>query len=1473
MALKPVYRLTVFQPRSYGDHSETVPLTPAAGAPHSDAFVVTSMQGIAGAKPYLDLPSSRGGTIDAQNKKTTISTLTVKLLDARVTPGGGNAARWVTAFLGDGSGGNMLLGRLAKVEQSVNGGVTFAPYFTGRISGPTLQGKLWIQLALKDVADDLALDVFVGAPAAAVSSYAALAQIAPIGLLQPVRAAASGVSSGTGYAGLPLTTPLRAKTNAPNGAAFTFDVDHSVGDPYRTNVTQALLAASDKALARAYDNTAAGKATPRPVVMIAVAGSGVYHAYDLELVPLNVGNPKKGSTQYWKTSIEGVQARQQAVSGSQPPPAAGTSIDFYIVDSAAEPTASVPLLIDDVNPVTYAQHLCAGYFGRLDASGAPFRSVPFNANGVDGTKVPPYRTIVRKASKLNVELEALCQQYHWAYYVDAAGAVTLVDLHRSSLTSAAVTLTDADLESTTSTLGWQQDRESAVTSFFASYYPERRMSAGALPKPFDKVTSPGDLPDVPTVFIEELASVAALTAEIGPRSADMKPQTLQIDAKGFRYLTDGSSTSEHLPAGSNNPASLRADVIRGYLIAYSDEITGPFGLGPSYIDIVCRRGSANINDPVTGAPVATPGKYASLTFTALPDPLTNQRGGPRLGLIISRTDNGPRVKLRLLDAGANSVAVAPTLGMPTLASGVITLPVTLNAAGEPVRVQYAVTAQSVAVEPSADDPAWVPGPFIVASGNATIGNLPGSGRVWLRARSQSGAGAGFKLPSAWVSPASPYVDLLILAPPASLTVTGATVDDLLAAWVNGDSTLGVEIFLVDGAVLVPSDATLLASILPAGTTRHTLPALTGGATYTVGVRARDTSGGVSALVTATFVATTAVRTLDSPSDPNGFSGSQDPSYGLPRLDDLYGLAVAATEFPGFTEFQEAVETAQYSGEYGSPVTVAKVANVQGDWTLFDRVAPNDGLTRQLSARTVRDGADPSDYTAPVIVSPWSAKRLGQFATIVQAEELSDFAYTDSADNTQRTFTWSRGSLVEAVYVYLNTVTLPIATNPFIFSSKALIATLRAGTDSFTIAKPAYGKQSFVQFEPRMADITAGAVRRAVLDPPPSASLSATMRAVKSADGSTEDLYITPKSAVGEQVTVFYRDGDSSSSPLYQLCASGTDSTPRYVDSGTEVGASDWFVPLAGGAPVQVLSAIVVRDLQVKRVTIGLLGKISLAEAWLPWDMVMANVASGSATISFDPVPLNTASQAYWGAAVVLPANALSARWSANITLAASNAGVPNFPSDATVAGSGTLNTAGRTFQVTAQGPVNLGDMVSLVVIPFTGAGGTGTQLPAIRMFASFASFQTAKTIRIGASELKYSSGPAIALANGYVSPATTGLGVYVGQLVGVPKGVPINAFRARLYRETGVGTAELQVYKIDTNGVPSGPFGGVLLHTTSGWQTVAVSVTITAADNDGSVYNLLVALEQGSEPSNISVRCAYVEADYTQINVATPGAA
>src|ERR1700733_8879164 len=97
-AIKPVYRLTVFAPWNE-DATETTVLTPLAGAAHSDQFIVTSFQGIAGSQPYLGMPKGRQGSLDVITKRLTTGNIALSVFNPRITAGGSNAIRWSDAFI------------------------------------------------------------------------------------------------------------------------------------------------------------------------------------------------------------------------------------------------------------------------------------------------------------------------------------------------------------------------------------------------------------------------------------------------------------------------------------------------------------------------------------------------------------------------------------------------------------------------------------------------------------------------------------------------------------------------------------------------------------------------------------------------------------------------------------------------------------------------------------------------------------------------------------------------------------------------------------------------------------------------------------------------------------------------------------------------------------------------------------------------------------------------------------------------------------------------------------------------------------------------------------------------------------------------------------------------------------------------------------------------------------------------------
>ena len=174
----PGYRMTVYEQRST-QSAVTEPDILTATSPHTDPFKVASLSGISGFQPYLGTVTGRRGKIDPLTKKVTTGQLTVRLLDKKT--GTSNLQRWVTAFLGNAAGRNQLLGCKVYLEETLDGGTTWSPFFVGRIDSTQLDDPLWYSLTIRDFSDDLDMDCFVGRPNAAVS-YAAEPLLLPLGV-------------------------------------------------------------------------------------------------------------------------------------------------------------------------------------------------------------------------------------------------------------------------------------------------------------------------------------------------------------------------------------------------------------------------------------------------------------------------------------------------------------------------------------------------------------------------------------------------------------------------------------------------------------------------------------------------------------------------------------------------------------------------------------------------------------------------------------------------------------------------------------------------------------------------------------------------------------------------------------------------------------------------------------------------------------------------------------------------------------------------------------------------------------------------------------------------------------------------------------------------------------------------------------------------------------------------------------------
>lgn len=743
-AFAPVYKLVIYAPRRE-DPTEATVLTPIGGAVHSDPFQVATKRGISGFKGYLGLPRGRRGKIDFLSRKVDIGELTLPLLDKRTTAGGTNLERWVSAFIGDAKGRNRLPGCKAVVWESLDGGSSWSAFFTGRVVQYPVKDALWYELTIRDMAMDLDIDVFTGLPHASVT-YAAMAPLLPNGaVLQYANFSTSAElegtvkSQGSATAGLRIVelTNVRASTGVENYVTRrVWDADHVPPIPSPNYGSQVHPTATVR-LTR-LDTMATG------VFRLRFMG-GRIDLDDIGTVVQAADDPDRryfdrvDHGRHWRVSKVGVEQLGALEPGYMAMPPNGTAVKIHVLDDSA-PKENSPLLISDVHPAQFMADLLDGYFGRLNTDGTPrlpvVRDTAAFATLIADTTFPPLRLVVTEGAKLNEVLEStLCKGFGLAYRAGPDGKIVPIDLRLPSTAPSVPTITRADLIAGKHP-GWSPDREGSVTRVEITHYLDDPVDAGAAK------ASEDEYPDIPA---GRVTSRTALYIPVDLQAeADLGEKAYEIDAKGYRS-----------GRGEITEMQDRLTWLRRHLDRVSAQVRGPFGYGPVTIPLVCRR-TSNTDG-------CYPGHLRYVDVDELPNPAANRRGGARLARCLERYEEGVAVTLTFLDMGPGTVAVVPSIATPTQnaqqPAAAVDLAVSTNASQEPVEVDIALTTTAVGTRPAATSSAWTPALRAYFSATYTIGALPPNVRVWVRARTTALEGAQWKLPSAWVFPASTgYVD-------------------------------------------------------------------------------------------------------------------------------------------------------------------------------------------------------------------------------------------------------------------------------------------------------------------------------------------------------------------------------------------------------------------------------------------------------------------------------------------------------------------------------------------------------------------------------------------------------------------------------------------------------------------------------------------------------------------------------------------
>lgn len=874
----PVYRLRVYAPRSVDPDEETV-LTPIGGAAHSNAFQVTTQEGVANWQPYLGEVEGRSGKIDVRTRKRTVGSYTFQLLDKRL--GTSHLTRWLTAFTGNDEEQAQLLGCKVYVEESLDGGSTFNPFVVGRCTNHSLESLVLHGLQVRDFAEDF--KKFRLFTHRATASYAVEPLVLPVGL-------------SAAYGQAPAAPVLTGTIQAPTPAI-----------PYRIlRLSSASINRADNIVTKALLDQVGGYPTGRLAGLLAAVVSGGLGSLRLarglrlrfsssspsitnkELMVRRIyvepfGSRILGEQVHLRVThlvVDALRSEDDAetLATSDPYYQAfdtgtvpnGTTITFVLrllrLDQGREGDTG-DLYLGDANPALVWRDALDGDFSRTyqagddiptgRALGDPVWTIPYDATAFTNLLTPTTGRVALPTARFHLTKawdgfefieKAICQPYGLGYRfepVEVGGVPTcqLVPLDFRIPTVAALgsvpTLDDDDLVRD-APLDWAANATSAITLFTTKYYTDVQFEAA------DAVAMPDRVPDLPPSLLIEAANV--YVDPMFGRYLDLDRQDFTVDALGIRGADDWTDVTEGTQQDAWADAQARA-VGQHYL--------GFFASGTIEVGFTCVRNATTAG--------LREGDWVICGFSGWPNPSTNVRGGNRLILLTSRQEKGPRLRFTGLDAGVSSGAGAPTIGTPTQTTGntyhAVSTVVTLNGDGAMVRLRYAVKATSYGATPPADDDtSWVPSVLCTSTGTWTIPALPSGKRIFVQGRSEpmtrNLSGTIRELPSAWTSPSgTKYVDTAAYTAPSACDVTPEPVDSTDTAtvtWTVGDASLPVEVRI---GLAAAGDPTTLVARLAAGSVGPlTLNAyLDAGVTgYRVGVRHVDTLGGATAYSTDDF---------------------------------------------------------------------------------------------------------------------------------------------------------------------------------------------------------------------------------------------------------------------------------------------------------------------------------------------------------------------------------------------------------------------------------------------------------------------------------------------------------------------------------------------------------------------------------------------------------------------------------------------
>jgi len=837
------YRLTVYDGPLY--YTGSTVLTPAPNSSHSSSFQITSFPSgsVYEYAPYLRLPQGTTGEFSLETARSSIGTYAIEMLDARtVTSASNNENRWITAFIGDATAKLSIIGKKAFLEETIDSGSTWNPFFIGRINNINLTSPLTYTFEIGDALEILKQKIFSLPPDV---NYVSFKTKLPVG-------------------GLTNTVALSAESYI--SASFPLDIQSirwsgpSATDRWITVTSNAInrpdnfwLKGNGTATGAAVGNIFGVLNGQNKYRCIISSSTGInYYQVDFVQTPANISISKDfqpiqqirvvalptNDPQY--VPISTLPTSSESVLS----PPGTTQRNIIVYRTLGDTGTDVEPFYLNTTPYQLIRDICDGKFFAQTANTA---KIPYNSASLaaleTGSALPTMLFRIEEPMEAVEFIEKhICLPYSLGYTFDSVlsesvpvSQIRFFSTKQPTSLAGIRTLDASDIVS-------NQDKSWASTEPLlyvrGNYYTETRRIV-------DLTTIANDPnSDTSPTVTNGYSSIIGLE-----NVTDSSYKALEIEYNGIRGIDAGANASTATINNISATAWAKGKAEQFLMNIYSRRKSG----NPR-VQFKCVRNSNTEAIKV--------GDFVLVNLDVLPNQATRIRGGIRLYQVVQRNPEGLTVDFLLADSGVNETMTTPTLGTVTSPqANTATFNITTTQSAS-VEIEYAVvnTGDSAPAQSSAVWLLFSKQNINNTTQTITISNLPEGRRIFIRVRATSGDTTDIKLPSAYAVSAGTI--LTNINAPTNVSVTNITERAGTVSWTNTNTFYAIQVYLANPA---GTPNTFIIELPRESTTyRLTGLQLNSSTSNTVGIRYTDAYKGFSPFASASFTAAGTAPQLDAP---------------------------------------------------------------------------------------------------------------------------------------------------------------------------------------------------------------------------------------------------------------------------------------------------------------------------------------------------------------------------------------------------------------------------------------------------------------------------------------------------------------------------------------------------------------------------------------------------------------------------------